>query len=67
MLSLNRLHEYGIDVFDLKERYYTWLETPNANLAGVRPIELLEDLDGLEMVISQLFKIQSAKTRLCAL
>lgn len=47
----------GMDVFGSMEKYKLWLNTPNFSLGGLKPIELLQDSNGKEMVVSELTRI----------
>jgi putative toxin-antitoxin system antitoxin component (TIGR02293 family) len=47
----------GIDVFGDMEKLKLWLNTPNFALGNLKPIELLKDSYGKEMVIGELTRI----------
>ena len=47
----------GLDVFGDMEKLKLWLNTPNYALGQLKPIELLKDSYGKEMVISELTRI----------
>jgi putative toxin-antitoxin system antitoxin component (TIGR02293 family) len=47
----------GLDVFGEMEKFKLWLDTPNFSLGGLRPMELLKDSYGKEMVVSELTRI----------
>jgi putative toxin-antitoxin system antitoxin component (TIGR02293 family) len=48
----------GLDVFDDLEQFKLWLNTPNFALGNNKPIELLTDSYGKEMVVSELIRVQ---------
>ena len=47
----------GLDVFSSIEKFKLWLNTPSYALGKLKPIELLKDSYGKEMVISELNRI----------
>jgi putative toxin-antitoxin system antitoxin component (TIGR02293 family) len=47
----------GLSVFGDGERLKQWLETPSLALGGQKPIELLKDSYGKELVLSELTRI----------
>ena len=47
----------GLDVFGDMEKFKLWLETPNFSLGNLKPLELLKDSYGKELVISELTRI----------
>ena len=47
----------GLDIFGDMEKLKLWLNTPNYALGQLKPIELLKDSYGKEMVISELTRI----------
>ena len=47
----------GLDVFGDMDKFKLWLDTPNYSLENMKPIELLKDSYGKEMVISELTRI----------
>ena len=49
--------EIGLDVFGSIEKWELWLNTPNAALDNLKPIALLQDVNGKELVISELVRI----------
>ena len=44
----------GLDVFGHMEKLKVWLHTPNYALGNVKPMELLKDSYGKELVIAEL-------------
>lgn len=57
ILELAEVTSLGADVFDKEEQFYLWLSTPSFALGNLRPIELLKDSYGKEMVIIELNRI----------
>ena len=47
----------GLDVFGNVEKLKLWLNTPSFALGKLKPIELLKDSYGKEMVISELHRM----------
>ena len=57
ILELAEVTALGIDVFDSEDQFYNWLNTPSFALGSLKPIELLKDSYGKEMVLNELYKI----------
>lgn len=57
ILELAEVTSLGRNVFDTEEQFYTWLNLPCFALGNLKPIELLKDSYGKEMVINELSKI----------
>jgi putative toxin-antitoxin system antitoxin component (TIGR02293 family) len=57
IFELAEVTSLGKDVFDTEEQFYLWLNTPSFALGNLKPIELLKDSYGKEMVIGELNKI----------
>ena len=47
----------GLDVFGNMEKLKLWLKTPNFSLGNIKPMDLLRDSYGKELVISELTRI----------
>jgi putative toxin-antitoxin system antitoxin component (TIGR02293 family) len=47
----------GLDVFGDMKKFKLWLETPNFSLGDLKPMDLLKDSYGKELVISELTRI----------
>jgi putative toxin-antitoxin system antitoxin component (TIGR02293 family) len=47
----------GQDVFDTNEKFASWLNTASHALGGMKPMELLRDSYGKEMVLNELYRI----------
>ncbi len=47
----------GKEVFGDMEKFKLWLDTPNFSLGNLKPMELLKDSYGKELVIGELTRI----------
>lgn len=56
IIEMAEVTQTGLDVFGDMEKFKLWLETPSYAL-GNRPVELLKDSYGKELVISELTRI----------
>jgi len=57
IIEIVELNNIGLDVFGDMEKFKLWLETPNFSLGNLKPLELLKDSYGKELVISELTNI----------
>ena len=57
IIEMAEVTKVGLDVFGDMEKLKLWLNTPNYALGQLKPIELLKDSYGKEMVISELTRI----------
>ncbi len=57
IIEMAEVTQVGLDVFGDMEKFKLWLETPNFPLCNLKPIELLRDSYGKEMVIGELTRI----------
>lgn len=57
IIELAEVTNVGLDVFENMEKFKLWLDTPNFSLGSLKPIELLKDSYGKEMVIGELTRI----------
>ena len=57
IIEMAEVTKVGLDVFGDMEKLKLWLNTPNFALGKLKPIELLKDSYGKEMVISELTRI----------
>jgi putative toxin-antitoxin system antitoxin component (TIGR02293 family) len=57
IFELAEVTNLGNEVFDDENTFYTWLNTPTFALESIKPIDLLKDSYGKEMVLSELHKI----------
>jgi putative toxin-antitoxin system antitoxin component (TIGR02293 family) len=57
IIEMAEVTNVGLDVFGDMEKFKLWLDTPNFSLGNLKPIELLKDSYGKEMVIGELTRI----------
>jgi len=57
IIEMAEVTNVGLDVFGDMEKFKLWLDTPNFALGNLKPIELLKDSYGKEMVIGELTRI----------
>lgn len=57
IIELAEVTSLGQEVFDSYDQFYLWLKTPSFALGNLKPIELLKDSYGKEMVINELNRI----------
>lgn len=57
IIELAEVTNYGKEVFDTTEQFYTWLNTPSFALENMKPAELLKDSYGKELVMAELNRI----------
>lgn len=57
IIELAEVTQLGETVFDSQEKFYNWLNRPNAALSDMTPLELLKDSYGKDLVISELRRI----------
>jgi putative toxin-antitoxin system antitoxin component (TIGR02293 family) len=57
IIEMAEVTKVGLDVFGSTEKLKLWLDTPSYALGKLKPIELLKDSYGKEMVIAELNRI----------
>ncbi|NJO88228.1 MAG: DUF2384 domain-containing protein [Chloroflexia bacterium] len=57
IIEMAEVTKVGLDVFGSMEKLKLWFNTPNYALGNLKPIELLKDSYGKELVISELTRI----------
>ncbi len=57
IIEMSEVTNTGLNVFGNMERFKLWLVTPNFSLGNLKPLELLGDSYGKEMVMSELTRI----------
>ncbi|MDO9274506.1 MAG: DUF2384 domain-containing protein [Lutibacter sp.] len=57
IIELAEVTNLGKDIFDSNEQFYSWLNAPSLALGNLKPIELLKDSYGKEMVMNELNRI----------
>ena len=58
MLELADLYSFGYHVFGDKEKFQKWIESPIKSLDGFKPLNLIYNHYGLELVRDELGRIQ---------
>ena len=58
ILEIAEVVHLGLDIFGNSEKLYLWLETPNYALGNMKPVELLKDSYGKELVLTELVRIE---------
>jgi putative toxin-antitoxin system antitoxin component (TIGR02293 family) len=58
IIELAEVTKVGKEVFGSMEKFKLWLDTPNFALGNMKPMELLKDSYGKEMVIGELTRIE---------
>ena len=57
IIEMSEVTKVGMDVFDDMNQFKLWLDTPNFSLGNLKPIELLKDSYGKELVIGELTRV----------
>jgi len=57
IIEMAEVTKIGIDFFGDREKFKTWLLIPNFALGNTRPIDLLKDSYGKEMVVAELTRV----------
>lgn len=57
-LGLVEVYELGLPVFGDREKFNTWLHTENFALSSLRPIDIVGNAYGKEMVLTELNNIE---------
>ena len=57
IIEMAEVTNVGLDVFGDMDKFKLWLGTPNFSLGNLKPLELLKDSYGKELVISELTRI----------
>lgn len=57
IIEMTEVTETGLDFFGDMEKFKLWLNTPNFAFGKIKPMDLLGDSYGKEMVISQLTRL----------
>lgn len=58
IIEMAEVTNFGLEVFGKMEKFKLWLDTPNFALGNLKPMELLRDSYGKEMVIGELTRIE---------
>lgn len=57
IIEMAEVTNIGLDTFGDMDKFKLWLDTPNFSLGGLKPMELLKDSYGKEMVVGELTRI----------
>jgi putative toxin-antitoxin system antitoxin component (TIGR02293 family) len=57
IIELAEVTQLGLEVFGDMEKFKLWLQTPNFSLGSLKPIELMKDSYGKDLVIGELTRI----------
>lgn len=57
IVELAEVTSVGLEVFDISADFATWLNSPCLALGNIRPMELLRDSYGKELVLNELQRI----------
>lgn len=57
IIEMAEVTKIGLDVFGSMDKLKLWLNTPNFSLGKLKPIELLKDSYGKELVVTELIHI----------
>ena len=58
ILEISMLYDLGIEIFDDKEKFNTWLETKNVALGNALPKDLLDSTFGISLLRDELNRIE---------
>lgn len=57
IIEMAEVTNIGLDTFGDMDKFKLWLDTPNFSLGNLKPMELLKDSYGKEMVVAELTRI----------
>ena len=57
IIEMSEVTHAGLEFFKSNEKFRLWLDTPNFALGNLRPIELLKDSYGKEMVMAEITRL----------
>jgi putative toxin-antitoxin system antitoxin component (TIGR02293 family) len=58
IMEMAEVTELGLQVFGEMDRFKSWLDTPSFALGNVKPLELLRDSFGKELIVGELTRIR---------
>lgn len=58
ILEIAILYKKGNEIFGEKEKFYSWLDSRNVSLGGIKPREILDSTFGLELIKDELTRIE---------
>lgn len=57
IIEMSEVTHAGLEFFKSNEKFRLWLDTPNFALGNLRPLELLKDSYGKEMVMAEITRL----------
>jgi len=58
IIIIELLYKKGINIFGIKDNFYTWMDTVSVALGGVKPKDMLDTTFGITMVYDELGRIE---------
>jgi len=58
ILHIELLYKKGIEVFGLEDNFYTWMDSTNIALGGVKPKDMLDTSFGIGLIHDELNRIE---------
>jgi putative toxin-antitoxin system antitoxin component (TIGR02293 family) len=58
ILEINLVYNQGVELFGNTENFDTWLDTKSIALGGIKPKELLDNTFGIELLKTELGRIE---------
>jgi putative toxin-antitoxin system antitoxin component (TIGR02293 family) len=58
IIIIELLYKKGAEVFGIEENFYAWMDTKSVALGGVKPKDLLDTAFGINMVYTELGRIE---------
>ncbi|SHN16578.1 antitoxin Xre/MbcA/ParS toxin-binding domain-containing protein [Mucilaginibacter sp. OK098] len=58
IIIIELLYKKGINIFGIKDNFYTWMDTVSVALGGVKPKDMLDTNFGITMVYDELGRIE---------
>jgi putative toxin-antitoxin system antitoxin component (TIGR02293 family) len=58
IILVELLYKKGVDVFEVEDNFYTWMDTKSIALGGVKPKDMLDTSFGITMVYDELGRIE---------
>lgn len=58
ILEIAILYKKGNEIFGEREKFYSWLDSQNVSLGGIKPREILDSTFGLELIKDELTRIE---------
>jgi putative toxin-antitoxin system antitoxin component (TIGR02293 family) len=58
ILEISLLYNYGIEVFEDKANFDSWLDTKSIGLGGIKPKDLFDTTFGINLVCDELTRIE---------